>query len=98
MKKSSIIITLITLLSLLFIGCDDTQITMQDVEKAKFKAEQDKKELTDMLRSKFDSEYNHIEFCNKYGALYYVNKNQYEYVLSAPVLDKDSKVIPCERN
>jgi hypothetical protein len=97
MKKSSIIITLISLLSLLFIGCDE-QITMQDVEKAKFKAEQDKKELTDKLRSKFDSEYNHIEFCNKYGALYYVNENQYGYVLSAPVLDKDSKVIPCERN
>lgn len=89
---------LLILLSLLFIGCDDKQITIQDVEKAKFKAEQDKKELTDKLRSKFDSEYNHKEFCNKYGALYYVEHVEYGYKLTAPVLDKDSKVIPCTRN
>lgn len=89
---------LLILLSLLFIGCDDKQITIQDVEKAKFKAEQDKKELTDELRAKYDSEYNHIEFCNKYGALYYVNYTYYGYIVLTPVLDKDSKVIPCERN
>lgn len=92
MKK---LITII-LLSLLFIGCDE-RITMQYVEKAKFKAEQDRKELTDKLRAKFDSEYKHIEFCNKYGALYYVSNSAYGYVISAPVLDKDSKVIPCLR-
>lgn len=88
---------IITLLSLLFIGCEDKQITMQDVEKAKFTSEQIKKDLTDKLRAKFDSEYNHIEFCNKYGALYYVNSDEYGYKLTSPVLDKDSKVIPCTR-
>lgn len=90
---------LLILLSLVFIGCEDKQITMQDVERAKFKAEQDKKELTEQLRAKFDSEYNHnhIEFCNKYGALYYVAKDEYGYKLTSPVLDKDSKVIPCTR-
>ena len=87
----------IALLSLLFIGCEDKQITMQDVEKAKFAEARSKKELTDKLRAKFDSEYNHIEFCNKYGALYYVTSNTCGYVLSAPVLDKDSKVVPCTR-
>ena len=65
-------LSIIALLSLLFIGCDDKQITMQDVEKAKFAEEQSKKEINNKLRAKFDSEYNHIEFCNKYGALYYV--------------------------
>ena len=88
---------IITLLSLLFIGCEDKQITMQDVEKAKFAEARSKKELTDKLRAKFDSEYNHIEFCNKYGALYYVNQNEYGYLLTSPVLDKDSKVVPCTR-
>lgn len=93
MKKSIII----ALLSLLFIGCDE-QITMQDVEKAKFAEEQSKKLLTDKIRAKFDSEYNHKEFCNKYGALYYVEHDEYGYKLTSPVLDKDSKVIPCTRN
>ena len=87
----------IALLSLLFIGCEDKQITMQDVEKAKFAEEQKKRELTDKLRAKFDSEYNHKEFCNKYGALYYVNQSEYGYLLTSPVLDKDSKVVPCTR-
>ena len=88
----------IALLSLLFIGCEDKQITMQDVEKAKFAEEQKKRELTDELRAKFDSEYNHKEFCNKYGATYYVGYDQYGgYKLTSPVLDKDSKVIPCTR-
>lgn len=82
--------------SLIFIGCDN-KITMQEVEKARLDAEMDKKELTNRLRLKFDSEYNHMEFCNKYGALYYVNDSTYGYVISAPVLDKDSKVIPCVR-
>jgi hypothetical protein len=82
----------------LFIGCEDKQITMRDVEKAKFAEAQSKKELTDKLRAKFDSEYNHIEFCNKYGALYYVGFEAYGgYKLTSPVLDKDSKVIPCTR-
>ena len=88
---------MITLLSLSFIGCEDKQITMQDVEKAKFAEEQKKRELTDELRAKFDSEYNHKEFCNKYGALYYVNQNEYGYLLTSPVLDKDKKVVPCTR-
>lgn len=87
----------IILLSLLFIGCDNKPITMLDVEKAKLEAEQKKREITDKLQFKFDSEYNHIEFCNKYGALYYVNYDEYGYHISAPVLDKDSKVIPCKR-
>lgn len=91
-------LSIIALLSLLFNGCDDKQITMQDVEKAKFSEEQKKRELTDELRAKFDSEYNHKEFCNKYGALYYVGYDQYGgYKLTAPVLDKDSKVVPCTR-
>ena len=90
-------ISMTALLSLLFIGCEDRQITMQDVEKAKFAEEQSKKELTDKLRAKFDSEYNHIEFCNKYGAMYYVNYDEYSYKLTSPVLDKDSKVVPCTR-
>ena len=90
-------LSIIALLSLLFIGCDDKQITMQDVEKAKFAEEQSKKEINNKLRAKFDSEYNHIEFCNKYGALYYVGFDNYGYILSAPVLDKDSKVVPCTR-
>lgn len=94
MKK----VIIIVLLSLLFIGCEDKQITMQDVEKAKFTEEQKKRELTDELRAKFDSEYNHKEFCNKYGATYYVGYDQYGgYKLTSPVLDKDSKVIPCTR-
>lgn len=90
-------ISMTALLSLLFIGCEDKQITMQDVEKAKFAEARSKKELTDKLRAKFDSEYNHIEFCNKYGAMYYVNYDEYGYKLTSPVLDKDSKVIPCTR-
>ena len=90
-------ISMAALLSLLFIGCEDKQITMQDVEKAKFAEAQSKKELTDKLRAKFDSEYNHMEFCNKYGALYYVNHDEYGYKLTSPVLDKDSKVVPCTR-
>ena len=90
-------ISMAALLSLLFIGCEDKQITMQDVEKAKFAEEQNKKELTDKLRAKYDSEYNHMEFCNKYGALYYVNHDEYGYKLTSPVLDKDSKVVPCTR-
>lgn len=89
---------LLILLSLVFIGCEDKQITMQDVERAKFAEEEYNRELTTKLRAKFGSEYNHIEFCNKYGALYYVSTNAYGYILSAPVLDKDSKVIPCTRN
>ena len=72
-------ISMTALLSLLFIGCEDKQITMQDVEKAKFAEARSKKELTDKLRAKFDSEYNHMEFCNKYGALYYVNHDEYGY-------------------
>ena len=88
---------MVALLSLLFIGCDKP-ISMQDIEKAKIEAEQNKKQLTDKLIAKFDSEYNHIEFCNKYGALYYVNNSNHGYVISAPVLDKDSRVISCDRN
>ena len=93
MKK----LIMIALLSLLFIGCEDKQITMQDIEKAKFAEEQSKKDLTDKLRAKYDSEYNHIEFCNKYGALYYVNRIEGGYTLTSPVLDKDSKAVPCTR-
>lgn len=90
-----------TILMVVFVvfltGCENKPITMQDVEKAKLESEQKNREITAKLQFKFDSEYNHLEFCNKYGALYYVDYDEYGYHISAPVLDKDSKVIPCMR-
>lgn len=81
-------IILFIIFAIFLSGCDTNQPT-QEIKNA---------EIQMIMRNKFDNDRMHTKFCNKYGALYYVNYViNGNYVLT-PVLDKDSKVIPCTRD
>lgn len=77
-------------------GCD-TKPTMQEIKQAEIAYEIKNAEIQMTMRNKFDDDKMHTEFCNKYGALYYVNYIYNGNYVLVPVLDKDSKVIPCTR-